>query len=90
MAEFVINVTDDERLKCLNAVVELNNIQHIKKMSVAMIAQQSGINQNKCRAVIQDLLDSHMLAKWQATDNAKLQRYYYTVEAAGKAFIKSH
>lgn len=82
MPEITINVSDAERNACLAAITELNNIAHLKYMSIAMIAETAGIKETKCRAVLDDLIASKTITKYQATDNKRIQRYYYVINGA--------
>lgn len=88
MAEITITVSDDERCSCMGAILQLNEIPHIKSMSVAMIAETANIKETKCRAVLADLLDSKMVERYRVTDNRRLQRYYYTVQAPGRELLE--
>lgn len=88
MAEFKIDVTDDERRAVARAVSELNNIQHIIYMSRNMIAETSGIKSTKVRVVLQDMLDAGELTQYAVTQNRRLQRYYYVLTEHGKALLQ--
>lgn len=90
MAEFTINVSDEECIKCLNAVLTLNDIPHLKSMSINSIAETAGLKATKCRAVIDELVLSDKLIKYQATENPKIQRYYYVVSSEGRKFLEEN
>ena len=79
MAEFEIKVSQEEKDAVVAAVERLIAIPHINKMSQAMIANTAGIKATKIRAILQELLDEGRLIQYAATDNPKLQRYFYVV-----------
>lgn len=87
MAVINIPVSDAELVKLAEAIEELGNIQHVKSMSRSMMANTSGINQNKVRAVLQELVDRHLVVQYRATHNPQIQRYYYVLTDAGKELI---
>lgn len=88
MADIIIKVSDEERVACLTAVQQLNNIPHVKYMSIAMIAESAGIKTTKCRAVVDDLVKEEYVDKYQATDNPHLQRYYYIITSKGLELLE--
>jgi transcription initiation factor IIE alpha subunit len=79
MAEIIITVSQEEKDAVVAAIQQLSVIPHIKKMSQAMIAETAGIKATKIRAVLQELIDEKKVSQYAATDNPKLQRYFYTV-----------
>lgn len=85
--EIVIPVSAEERVATLQAIEQLNNIRHLKYMSVGMISETCGIKQTKLRAVLEDLQANGYIEKYQATENPKIQRYYYVVTSAGRELL---
>lgn len=88
MATINIPVSDEELTKLAKAICELGGIKHVRAMSRSMLANTSGLNQNKVRAVLQELLDRHLAIQYQATQNPQIQRYYYVLTDAGKALLE--
>lgn len=85
--EITIPVTDEERVATLKAIEQLNDIRHLRYMSAGMISETCRIKQTKLRAVLTDLQESGLLEKLQATNNPKLQRYYYVITDKGRALM---
>lgn len=75
----VIPVSDEEKIKTLNAIKELNAIPHLKYMSQAMIAKSAKLKATKVRAVLVELIEEERIVQYVLTKNAHLQRYYYVV-----------
>lgn len=90
MTEFRINIrsTKEERIAVAKAVAQLNEVPHISYMSRNMLAETSGVNTNKVRIVLQDMLDDNELTQYAVTQNPKLQRYYYVLTEAGKELLR--
>lgn len=84
---FVVPVSDDERVATIKAIDELNAIEHVKYMSLSMLADTAGIRQTKMRHVLDDLMQSGSITRYIASENIKLPRYYYVVEAAGRELV---
>lgn len=88
MAEITIKVSDEERKKLAAAVEELNKISHVRYMSRTMLANTAGIKETKVRAVLQEMIDRGELTQYAATQNEKLQRYYYVLTDAGRTLLQ--
>lgn len=84
---FVVPVSDDERVATIKAIDELNAIEHVKYMSLSMVADAAGIKQTKIRHVLDDLMLSGSITRYIASENIKLPRYYYVVEAPGRELV---
>ena len=84
---FVVPVSDDERVATIKAIDELNAIEHVKYMSLSMLADTAGIKQTKMRHVLDDLMQSGSITRYIASENIKLPRYYYVVEAPGRELV---
>lgn len=80
MALFDIEVSDEEKALVIAAIKTLNDIPHIRYMSQSMIASAAGIKATKVRAVLAELIKEDAIIQYAATENKKLQRYYYTIE----------
>lgn len=85
--EIVIPVSNEERVATLKAIQQLNDIRHLKYMSVGMISETCQIKQTKLRAVLDDLVSKGLAVRYQATENPKIQRYYFVVTDAGRDLI---
>ena len=85
--EIKINISDEERMACLEAITALNKIEHLKWMSQAVIAETCGVKATKVRAVLQDLVDNKLVGCYVVADNPRLKRYYYVVTDAGKQLV---
>lgn len=79
MAEIVISISQEEKDVVVAAIQRLIAIPHIKRMSQAMIADTAGIKATKIRVILQELVNEGRITQYQATDNPKLQRYFYTI-----------
>lgn len=88
MFNIKITVSEDELVALAKAIKELNSIQHLRYMSRAMLANTSGIKDTKVRAVLQELLDKQLATQYAATQNPKLQRYYYVLTDAGEKLLQ--
>lgn len=88
MANIVIPVSDEELTKLAGAIEELNKIGHIRYMSRSMLADTSGIKDTKVRAVLQEMLNRNHAIQYAATQNPKLQRYYYVLTESGKKLLR--
>ena len=84
---FVVPVSDDERVATIKAIDELNTLEHVKYMSLSMLADTAGIKQTKMRHVLDDLIQSGSVTRYIASENIKLPRYYYVVEAPGRKLV---
>ena len=84
---FVVPVSDDERMATIKAIDELNAIEHVKYISLSMLADTAGIKQTKVRHVLDDLVQSSSITRYIASENIKLPRYYYVVEAPGRELV---
>lgn len=89
MAFMEIQVSDLERQAVARAVVELNEVQHLRYMSRSMISNSSGIKDTKVRAVLQDMINRGELEQYPVTENRKLQRFYYVLTDAGKLILEA-
>ena len=79
--DFILKITEEEKQIVIAAIKELNALQHVKTMSQAMIANSAGMKVTKVRNVLQELVDEGAVTQYAATENPKLQRYYYCVKA---------
>lgn len=84
---FVVPVSDDERVATIKAIDELSAIEHVKYMSLSMVADAAGIKQTKIRHVLDDLMLSGSITRYIVSENIKLPRYYYVVEAPGRELV---
>lgn len=84
---FVVPVSDDERVATIKAIDGLNAIEHVKYMSLSMLADIAGIKQTKMRHVLDDLMQSGRITRYIASENIKLPRYYYVVELSGRELV---
>ncbi len=78
-----IKATDNEKLAVLRAIKELNEIQHLKYMSQAMLATHSGLKPTKVRIVLTDLIEEGKITQYSTTENKRLQRFYYVINESG-------
>lgn len=74
-----IEITEEEKVLVLEAISVLNKIQHVKYMSQAMIATEAGIKATKVRHVLTALIAEGRIIQYAATENKKLQRFYYVI-----------
>lgn len=86
--EITIPVSEDERAATLDAILKLNEIQHLRSMSQAMISETANIKATKIRVILTDLIKRNLITQYQVSDNKHIQRYYYTLTDAGRALIK--
>lgn len=84
MAALEIPVSVDERKAVAEAVLKLNEVQHLRYMSRSMIANSSGIKDSKVRAVLQEMINLGELKQYPVTENKKLQRFYYVLTETGR------
>ncbi len=77
--EIEIEVTEEEKNAVLTAIQTINGLQHVKYMSQAMIANTANIKATKVRHVLTELLAEGSLIQYAATENKKLQRFYYVI-----------
>jgi ribosomal protein S25 len=80
--EIKIPIHDHEKQAVLDAIKQLNSIPHLRYMSQAMIANSAGIKATKTRAVLATLIEEGRITQYAATDNPKLQRFYYVINEA--------
>ena len=83
----VVQVSDDEPVAANKATDALNAIEHVKYMSLSMLADTARIKQTKMRHVLDDLMQSGSITRYIASENIKLPRYYYVVEAPGRELV---
>jgi DNA-binding Lrp family transcriptional regulator len=81
--EIKISATEEDKAAVLKAISELNAIPHIKHMSQARIAEHAGLKETKVRAALIDLLTEKKITQYQATENPRLQRFYYVINSIG-------
>ena len=74
-----IPVTDIEKSVVIDVIKELDAIPHLKYMSQEQIAQHAGMKVTKVRAILIELLTEKKITQYQATENPRLQRFYYIV-----------
>lgn len=77
--QITIPVHEEEKLAVIESIKQLNDVRHLKYMSQAMIANGAGIKATKVRAVLMALIEEGRITQYAATDNPKLQRFYYVV-----------
>lgn len=87
MAEITIKISDEETVAMARAIVQLNEIQHLRYMSRSMLSAASGIKDSKVRAALQEMVDKGYIEQYAVTTNLKRQRYYYVLTAAGKELL---
>lgn len=85
--QIIVKVNDEERIKVLQAITALNDISHVKHMSQTMISTAAGIKPTKVRAVLVELVNEELIVQYNASDNARIARYYYAVTDAGKELM---
>lgn len=76
---FIIPVSDEEKQKVKQAIIDLNKIGHLKYMSQTTIASSCGIKATKIRLILQELLDEKQIIQYVANENKRLNRYYYII-----------
>ena len=77
--KITIEVTEEEKYAVVDAIRVLNRIEHLKYMSQAMIAAEAKIKATKVRYILMALIEEKRITQYTATDNKRLQRFYYTV-----------
>ena len=82
-----ITATDKEKKGVIEAIMQLNEIRHIKSMSQKMIAECAEIKTTKVRVVLTDLVKEGAIEQYQVSDNKRVQRYYYVVTPLGKEYL---
>lgn len=79
--EIIIEITEEEKETVLTVIHELNELQHVKYMSQAMIANAAKIKATKVRHILTALIAENRITQYAATENKRLQRFYYTINA---------
>lgn len=87
---FIVPVTDDERFVVMQALIDFNEMEHMRHMSLDSIANASLMKKSKVRHVLEDLMNKQYITRYIASENPKLPRYYYVVGKAGMEFIDAH
>lgn len=82
-----IVVTDEERRKVLDAVTDLNRAEHISYMSLQMLANATQLKVTKVRLVVDDLVATRLLKKYNVSDKQIRPRYYYVLTDAALIFL---
>lgn len=85
--EINITSTEEEKIAVMNAIEQLNNIQHMKSMSNTSLAECANIKSTKVRVVLADLVAEELITKYIITENKSIQRYYYVVSIKGKEIL---
>ena len=87
---FIVPVTDEERFVVMQTLRDFHEMEHMRFMSLDSIANASMLKKSKVRHVIDDLMKKKFIIRYIASENPKLPRYYYTVEAEGMEFIDAY
>lgn len=87
---FVVPVSDEERFVVMQALRDLNEMEHVRFMSLDTIATSAMIKKSKVRHILTDLIEKKFITRYVASENVKLPRYYYVVEAPGMEFISQY
>lgn len=87
---FIVPVTDDERFVVMQTLIDFNEMEHVRFMSLDSIANASCMKKSKVRHVLDDLMNKQYITRYIASENPKLPRYYYVVDTAGREFIDAH
>ena len=82
-----ILVTDEERRKVLGAVTDLNRTEHISYMSLQTLADATQLKVTKVRLVVDDLVATRLLKKYNVSDKQIRPRYYYVLTDAALTFL---
>lgn len=86
--EIKIKAKEEDKRAVAKAIEELNSLQHVRYMSRSMITNTSLVKDTKLRVVLQDMLDDGELTQYQATQNPRLQRYYYVLTEKGRKLLE--
>lgn len=79
VVEITIAVTDEEKESVVAAINKLNELPNIVYMTQRMIAVEAQIKVTKIRAILIALIEEGRIVQYAATDNPRLQRFYYSV-----------
>lgn len=82
-----ILVNDEERVKVLHAVTELNKMEHVSYMSLQMLADTTQLKVTKVRLIVDDLVGQQLLTKYNVSDKQVRPRYYYVLTDTGNTFL---
>lgn len=82
-----IIVTDEERRKILDAVTDLNRMEHVGYMSLQMLADATQLKVTKVRLVVDSLVATGLLKKYNVSDKQIRPRYYYVLTDAALLFL---
>jgi len=80
--ELNIKATAEEKELVVRSIRKINKVIHIKHMSQAMIAEDSGVKASKVRIALQDLMDDGHIEQIVVSDKA-IKRYYYVLTDKG-------
>lgn len=87
MAEIIIRISDEELVAMARAIMQLNEIRHLRYMPRSMLSAASGIKDSKVRVALQEMVDKGYIEQYAVTTNLKRQRYYYVLTDAGKELL---
>ena len=79
MAMIDITISADEKQKILDALVEINNMEHVHSISYASFATLTGMKESKVRLVVTDMVEKGELQQINVSDS-KVPRYYYAAK----------
>lgn len=82
-----ILVNDEERVKVLHAVTELNKMEHVSYMSLQMLADVVQLKVTKVRLIVDDLVGQQLLTKYNVSEKQVRPRYYYVLTETGSTFL---
>jgi len=80
--ELNIKATAEEKEAVVASIRKINKVIHIKHMSQAMLAEDSGVKPSKVRITLQDLMDDDLIEQIVVSDKA-IRRYYYVITEKG-------
>lgn len=82
-----ILVNDEERISILQAVTDLNKMEHVSYMSLQMLADATQLKVTKVRLIVDDLVSQKLLTKYNVSDKQVRPRYYYVLTDAALTFL---
>ena len=87
MTEILIPINDDERAKVLAAINGLNSIEHVTYMSLQAIADRAGLKITKVRHIIENLMQTQLIKRYNVSEKQVRPRYYYVLTDAANNFL---
>lgn len=88
MAEITIPINDDERAKVLAAINDLNSIEHVAYMSLQAISDRAGLKITKVRHIIENLMMTQLIKRYNVSEKQVRPRYYYVLTDAANDFLR--